>query len=128
MKTQLLGAALVAAAGLAGAACAGTPAPREGETGGHGQMKVLVIVSSHGLDLTSDLGADQFLRRLTSAVDAACDDRPIYAPTLRLGRTVAFDRCRSQALEMAMTYVHSPIVKRRYAVIEARDGIHLARR
>ena len=56
--------------------------PSPGAPGGHGQVKVLVIVSSHGLDLTSDAGADQFLGRLTAAVNHACDDRPADGPPL----------------------------------------------
>lgn len=127
MKIQRLAAALVAAAGIVGAAAAGPLDPNPGAPGGHGQVKVLVIVSSHGLDLTNDAGADQFLGRLSAAVNRACDDRPA-GPPLMPGRTPGFDTCRSQALETAMTYVHSPIVKRRYAAIEARDGLRLARR
>lgn len=128
MKTQLLVAALVAAAGLAGTAAAGSLDPRDGEPGGHGPVKVLVIVSSHGLDLASDAGAERFLGRLTAAVTAACDDRQTDGPALTMTRTGGIDSCRAQALEMAMTYVHSPIVKRRYSAMEAKDSLRLARR
>jgi len=128
MKTQLLAAALIAAAGLAGAAAAGPLDPNPGAPGGHAPVKVLVIVSSHGLDLTTDAGADQFLGRLTAAVNHACNDRLANGPPLTLARTPGFHRCRSQALETAMTYVHSPIVKRRYAAMEAENGLRLARR
>ena len=75
MKTQLLAAALIAAAGLAGRRRR-TAGPARGAPGGHGPVKVLVIVSSHGLDLTSDAGAGQFLGRLSAAVNPACNDRP----------------------------------------------------
>jgi len=128
MKTQFLAAALVAAAGLAGAAAAGSLDSQPGEPGGHGPVKVLVIISSHGLDLASDAGADRFLGRLTAAVNIACDDRPADGPALTIARSAGFQTCRAQALETAMTYVHSPIVKRRYAAIEAKDGLLLARR
>jgi UrcA family protein len=91
-------------------------------------VKVLVIVSSHGLDLGSDAGANQFLDRLNAAVTRACDDRPADGPAMMMTRTTGFYECRSKALQTAMTYVHSPLVKRRYAAIEARDGLRLARR
>jgi UrcA family protein len=128
MKTQLLAAALIAAAGLAGAAAAGSLDSRPGDPGGHGPVKVLVIVSSQGLDLTTDVGADQFLGRLTFAVNTACDDRPTDGPALTMTRSGGFAACRAQALETAMTYVRSPIAKRRYAAIEAKDNLRLARR
>lgn len=123
MKTQQLVTALIAAAGIASAAVAGPPA----SLAGNGSAKVSVIVSSHGLDLTTDAGADQFLERLTSAVDRACDDRA-NGPTLTLGHTAGFYECRSQALETAMAYVRSPVVKRRYAAMQASDSVRLARR
>ena len=128
MKRQLLAAALIAAVGIAGAAVAGPLDAMPGAPGGHSPVKVLVIVSSHGLDLTSDAGAGKFLDRLTGAVNRACDDRPTDGPALSLGRTSDFYDCRNQALEAAMTYVHSPIVKRRYAANEARGRMRLARR
>ena len=128
MTTRLFAAAFIAAAGLAGAAAAGSLDSRPGDPGGHGPVKALVIVSSRGLDLASDAGADRFLGRLTTAVNVACDDRPTDGPALTMTRSGGFQTCRAQALETAMTYVHSPIVKRRYAAMGAKDGLVLARR
>jgi UrcA family protein len=128
MQTQLFAAALIAAAGIAGAALAGPLDAKPGAPGGHGPVKVLVIVSSHGLDLSSDAGADRFLGRLTSAVNRACDDRRSNGPMLNLAHSEGFYACRSEAIETAMTYVRSPVVTRRYAASEARDGLRLARR
>lgn len=127
MKTRLLAAALVAAAGLAGGAVAGSLDVRSGDPGGHGPVKVLVIVSSRGLNLSSDVGADRFLGRLSAAVNAACDDR-LNGPPLTTTRTAGFQTCRIEALQRAMTYIRSPIVKRRYAAIGAKDDLRLARR
>jgi len=128
MKTQRFAAALIAAAGLAGAAAAGSLDARPGAPGGHGPAKALVTITSHGLDLTSDAGADRFLGRLTAAVNRACDDRPNDGPWLALARSTGFQACRRQALQAAMTYVHSPVVRRRFAAIEAEDNLRLARR
>jgi UrcA family protein len=127
MKTLFLAAALVAAAGLAGAAVAESLDVRPGDPGGHGPVKVLVIVSSHGLDLSSDAGADRFFGRLSAAVNAACDDRS-NGPPLTVARSEEFQTCRAQALQTAMTYVRSPIVKRRFAAIQLKDTLRLARR
>jgi UrcA family protein len=128
MKMQLFAAALIAAAGIAGAAFGGPLDPGPGVPGGHGPVKVMVIVSSHGLDLTSSAGADRFLDRLTAAVNRACNDRPADGQPLMVARTAGFDVCRAQALETAMTYVHSPTVRRRYAAIESRNDLRLAHR
>jgi len=128
MKTLLLAAALIAAAGLAGAAAAGPLDARDGEPGGHSPVKVLVIVSSQGLDLTGEVGAERFLGRLTAAVSAACDDRPTDGPALTMTRSSGFKSCRAQALQTAMTYVRSPLVKRRYAAIEAKGNLRVAGR
>lgn len=128
MKTQLLAAALVAATGLAGAAAAGPMEPLSGAPGGHGPAKVLVAINSHGLDLTTDAGADRFLGRLAAAVNRACDDRPNDGPWMTLSRSPGFQACRAQALQTAMTYVHSPIVRRRYAAVEAQADLRLAHR
>ncbi len=127
MKTRLLAAALVATAGLAGAAAAGPLDVRPGDPGGHGPVKVLVIVSSRGLDLGSDAGADRFLGRLGAAITAACDDRS-YGPPLTVSHSAEFQTCRDQALQEAMTYVRSPLVKRRFAVAQLKNTLRLARR
>jgi UrcA family protein len=127
MKTQLIVTSLIAAA-IAAEAAGGPLDPPLGAPGGHGPVKVLVKVSSRGLDLTSEAGADQFLARLNAMVNRACDDRPTDGPMLALARSPGFYACRSEALQTAMTYVHSPIVRRRYAAMEAEGGLHVVRR
>ncbi|HEX4712576.1 UrcA family protein [Phenylobacterium sp.] len=127
MNTLLQTAALLAAACLAGAAVADPVAAEPGAPGGHGPDKVLVIVSSHGLDLSSEAGADQFIRRLDMAIIQACDDRP-KSGAFALGRSAQFHACRAKALETAMAYVHSPIVKQRYADMRRSDELRLAHR
>ena len=46
-----------------------------------------------------------------------------------LARSGEFQTCRAQALQAAMAYVHSPVVRRRYAAMEGRGGgVRLANR
>lgn len=127
MKTLLTAAALLAATCFAVTAVADPLAPMPGAPGGHGPIKVLVIVSSHGLNLASEAGADQFLQRLDTAINRACDDRPTSG-VFALDRSDQFHACRAKALETAMAYVHSPFVKQRYAEMRRRDEFHLAHR
>jgi UrcA family protein len=127
MKTLLqTAAALLAATCLAGAATADPLAPMPGAPGGNGPVKVLVIVTSHGLNLSSEAGADLFIRRLDAAVNRACDDRP-KSGVFALSRSAQFHACRAKALETAMAYVHSPVVRQRYAARRS-DELHLAHR
>jgi UrcA family protein len=129
MTIQLAFASLLAACGLAAAtgAAANPLAAYAGAPGGHGPVKVLVIVSSHGLDLSSERGADLFLRRLDAAVDQACNDRP-SGPLLLLSRTSQYYACHDKALHDAMAYVHSPLVRQRFAQLGAASGVRVARR
>jgi UrcA family protein len=126
MKTLLQTAALLAATCLAGAAVADPLAPTRGAPGGGGPVKVLVIVSSQGLNLSTEVGADQFIRRLDTAINRACNDRP-ESGIFALGRSAQFHACRAKALETAMAYVHSPIVRQRYAARRS-DELRLAHR
>lgn len=129
MPTRLAFVSLLAACGLAmTSAAAGDPlAPIPGAPGGHGPVKVMVIVSSHGLDLSSERGAYLFLRRLDAAVAQACNDRPT-GPHLRLSRPRQFYACRGKALDQAMIYVHSPLVRQRFAQRNGETGRQVARR
>jgi|KBSMisStaDraftv2_1062788.scaffolds.fasta_scaffold132219_3 UrcA family protein len=127
MKTLLQITAALAAAYFATAAVANPLAPFPGAPGGHTPVKVLVIVSSHGLNLSSEVGAEQFIYRLDTAINRACHDRPTSG-AFALSRSRQFHACRAEALETAMTYVHSPIVKRRYAEVRTSDELHLAHR
>jgi UrcA family protein len=127
MKTLLQPAILLAALCLASAATADPLVPMPGAPGGRGPVKVVVIVSSQGLNLSSKGGAALFIRRLDSAVNRACDDRP-KGGVFNLGRSGGFHACRVKALEAAMAYVHSPVVKQRYAEMRRSNELHLARR
>lgn len=127
MKIMLQTAALLACVCLCGAAAAGPLEPLPGAPGGHGPVKALVIVSSHGLNLSGEAGGALFVRRLTTAVDRACNDRPRNG-AFALSRSTEFHTCRTEALATAMAYVHSPIVKRRYAEMRRSDELHLAHR
>ena len=100
---------------------------RPGAPGGHGPVRVLVIVSSHGLNLSSSAGADSFVRRLQVAVDQSCNDLPA-SPVRSLARSAQFRDCRRKVLETAMTYVSSPLVRQRYAHLRTAEGVSLARR
>lgn len=127
MKTLLQIAALLAAACVTGAAAAQPLTPTRGAPGQHGPVKVLVIVSSHGLDLSSEAGANLFIDRLDTAVNRACDDRPTSG-AFTLGRSAEFHACRAKALESAMAYVHAPAVRQRYAEMRKSDELRLAHR
>jgi UrcA family protein len=127
MKTLLHIVALMAATCVAGGAAAQPLTPMPGAPGQHGPVKVLVIVSSHGLDLSSEAGADLFISRLDTAVNRACDDRP-NSGAFTLGRSAEFHACRAKALETAMAYIHSPVVRQRYAVMRRSDELRLAHR
>jgi UrcA family protein len=126
MTARLQICALLAVLGLAGAAAADPLAPYPGAPGGYGPVKVMVIVSAHGLNLSSADGAHQFVRRLEVAVNRACDDRA--APPLAIARSQGFYTCRERAMEMAMAYVSSPLVKRAYAHLQQKSAVRLARR
>jgi UrcA family protein len=127
MKTLLQITALLAATCLAGAAVADPLAPMPGAPGGRGPVRVLVIVSSQGLNLSTEVGAEQFIRRLDTAINRACNDRPASG-IFALGRSAQVHACRAKALETAMAFVHSPVVRQRYAEIRRSDELHLARR
>jgi UrcA family protein len=122
-----IAACAVAAACLATTAFADPLAPDPGAPGRHGPIKVLVIVSSHGLNLSTEAGADLFMRRIETAIDRACNDRP-QSGALVLDRSDHFHACRAKALESAMAYVHSPLVRHRYAQLRRADQVRVARR
>jgi UrcA family protein len=127
MKTLLQITALLAATCVAGTAVCQPQAPEPGAPGRHGPVKVLVIVNAHGLDLSSAAGADRFVSRLDAAVNRACNDRPTIG-AFTLFRSDEFQACRAKALETAMVYVRSPLVRQRYAQMRAGDQLRLARR
>lgn len=123
---RLIGAVLTALS-LSSAAAADPLGQQQGAPGAVGRTRVLVIVNSRGLDLNDKRGADLFLRRIEVATGRACDDRP-SGMALQAGRSSGSAACRREALELAMTYVHSPLVKLRYAEARRRDGIRVAGR
>jgi UrcA family protein len=127
MKSLLQVTALLAATCVAGAAICQPLAPEAGTPGRHGPVKVLVIVSAHGLDLSSAAGADLFVSRLDAAVNRACNDRPTIG-AFTLFRSDEFQACRANALQTAMVYVRSPLVRQRYAQTRAGDQLRLAHR
>ena len=127
LKTPAL-SALALALAVAGAVSAEPLKRSPGTPTGYGPVKVQVVVSARGLDLSSDAGADQFLSRLSHAVSRACDDRPKDGPRLMIARSVAFHACRAHALEEARNLVRSPAVKRRIADLQIQGQTRLARR
>jgi len=104
-----LALATILTASGTGAATAQNLQAGAGTPTGYSPVKALILASSRGLDLSSDDGADLFLRRLSLAVDRACADRgPNTAPA-------AFQECRADALVQAQAFVHSPTAKLRLA-------------
>ena len=131
MNTLASIAALTAAAALT---TVSAPAPAQAADNPTGRptrytsMTVQVIISSRGLNLSREAGAESFLQRLKLAAGRVCDARP-YGPTVALHKlSPAVLACREKALVEAMAEVSSPVVKRLYAQQHASDAVHLARR
>lgn len=118
--------ASVAALAAAALTSAGLPAPAQAADRAATPATVQVIISSHGLDLDTEAGAQAFLQRLAMAAGRACDLRA-EGPTITLTRSPAFRACQAKAIDAAMAQVRSPIVKREYAEW-APDALRLARR
>src|SRR5258708_7186186 len=127
MKTLLQITALLAASFIAGAAVSQPVDLEAGAPGGHGPVQVMVIVSSHGLDPAGEAGAVLFRGRLATRGTRACDARPASG-VFTLSRSQGFQACRAKALETAMAYVRSPLVRQRYAQIRTSNELRLAHR
>jgi len=130
MNTHLFAAVLSAALVLGGAGLARAQALERapGAPTNAGPVSVLVRVSSHDLDLSSEAGADMFVRRLSSAINRACNDRLPDAPPSMLARSDGFRACRATALSSATNKVRSPLVRQRIAQLHGRGETHIARR
>jgi UrcA family protein len=117
-----LALASILAATITGAAAAQTLHASPGTPAGYSPVKELMLVSSRGLNLSSDDGADLFMRRLSMAVDRACHDRGQNAAP------AAFEVCRADAFAQAQTLVRSPLAKRRFAQLRTSRSTQLASR
>lgn len=125
LKTFVLSTLAIAVASAASA----EPLKRSpGTPTGYGPVKVQVVVSARGLDLSSDAGADQFRDRLSQAINRACDDRRKGGPQLMAARSAGFHACRAQALQEAVTLVRAPAAKQRIADLQMQGQMRLARR
>jgi UrcA family protein len=98
-----LGVALLAAAGLAGAATATEQAPA-------------IHVPYGDLNLTTDAGMQALLRRLSAASHRVCDD----GASRELRRVVRAEACYRETLDNAVVAVHN---ERLSALYHARTGV-----
>lgn len=117
-----LALASILAATVTGAAAAQTLHAAPGTPSGCSPVKALMLASSRGLNLSSDDGADLFLRRLSLAVDRACKDRG------RNAAPAAFQMCRADALAQTQAFVHSPAAKLRLAKLRTSRATQFASR
>jgi UrcA family protein len=90
-----------------------------------GLSRVEVHVSSEGLDLASQAGADQFLQRLSRAATEACGGAPDGSPLIK--RPVRkFRQCRIAALAAAVAGSRSRMVWREFGATLEAESVRLA--
>jgi UrcA family protein len=123
--TSTTAAAILAALCAATPAAAGSLANPTGRPTHYGPMTVQVLVSSRGLDLSSEAGARIFLHRLAQAAERTCNPRA-NGPALSLIKSPEVRACEARATAQGMAQVSSPLVRRLYA--QASSGVRLARR
>jgi UrcA family protein len=75
---------------------------------------VQVRVSSAGLDLSTEVGADQFLQRLTDAAASACGGGP-KPSTFPHEAMQAFRTCRAKAVAGAVAQSQSALLRQQFA-------------
>jgi UrcA family protein len=86
---------------------------------------VEVRVSSEGLDLTSQAGAEQFLQRLSQAATQACGGAPDSSPLVK-DAARRFRQCRLTAVAVAVGNSRSPKVWRAFTATLQADSRRLA--
>jgi UrcA family protein len=99
---------LIATLGAAGAGSA------QSLDANKGRQIVSIRVSTQGLDLTSEAGAEAFLKRLGSAADRACGGQP--APGVaQLSQSKHREACRLRAMGASVAKLDHPNVSRLHA-------------
>ncbi len=101
--------------GLAAAAPAGGP------------NQVEIRVSSDGLDLTTQAGADQFLQRLYRAATIACGTTPDASP-LVANPVRKFEFCRANAIADAIDQSRAPLIRRQVPSVRQNPARRMAAR
>jgi UrcA family protein len=79
-----------------------------------GPQTVTLKVAYADLDLATDAGAREALRRLDRAASIACGRRPAFGP-LMLEQVEAWDACRARAVATSVQAMGQPTVSRLYA-------------
>lgn len=107
---------LIAACAVAGAIAQ----PALSETAARpGMTKVELRVTSQGLDLTTEAGAAQFLKRLSHAAAQVCGGHPDASPVRAQDAARIYRQCQDKALSDVVAQSQWPLVHEQYAA--ARD-------
>lgn len=93
-----------------------------------GPETVNVVVSTKGLDLTSQKAARRLLRRLARAASAACGESEAESPLLPPDVRRDYRRCRADALADVVARSNIPELQRQYAATREGQRLRLARR
>lgn len=107
------------AAALAIATIGSATSPAQAETN---PTTVEVRVNSAGLDLTTEAGADEFLKRLSRAASRACGGRPDVGPLILEARG-RFEDCHAKAVSAAVEQANSAVLDRRF--VSSPDAAYL---
>lgn len=99
------------AAALAIAACGDAAGPAQARSN---LTTIQIRVSSAGMDLTTEAGADAFLKRLSRAATNACGGYPDSSPHITDAQQ-RFRACRAKALAGAVEQSQSAMLQRRFA-------------
>ena len=92
-----------------------------------GLNQVEIRVSSDGLDLATQAGADQFLQRLYRAATLACGSTPDASP-LVANPVQKFEFCRANAIAEAIEQSRAPLIRRQVPGIRQNPTRRMAAR
>jgi len=101
-----------ASAVLASVAAIGTPSTADPH---YGPQTRAIAVAYSDLDLSSEVGAQSMLKRLTAAAGRACGGRPEQGGVALLTQIDTWNACRAEALREAVAKLGQPVVSRVHA-------------
>jgi UrcA family protein len=95
---------------------------------GPGVITVQQKVSSQGLDLTTEAGAAQFVKRLSHAASAVCGGHPDPSPLRANDAARDYRQCQEKALSEVVAQSQWPLVQQQYAAARHDGSARLAAR
>jgi UrcA family protein len=95
---------------------------------GPGETKVQMRVTSQGLDLTTEAGAAQFVKRLSQAASQVCGGHPDLSPYRAHDAARGYRQCQDKALSDVVAQSQWPLVRQQYAAIHDVGSARLAAR